>query len=85
MLQAVSKVKAVGVVDRSVSFGWNSGPVYQELLSTLYQLDQRIPAISFIGGLAGADITEHDFARVIETTARALKGDVPSEPIWINE
>jgi pyruvate ferredoxin oxidoreductase alpha subunit/phenylglyoxylate dehydrogenase alpha subunit len=31
--QALSKVNAVGVVDRSVSFGWNCGPVFQELLS----------------------------------------------------
>ena len=83
--QAVSKVKALGVVDRSVSFGWNSGPVYQELLSVLYFLDRRIPSTSFIGGLAGADITIEHFGRVIETTARTLKGEVPSEPIWLNE
>ncbi len=83
--RAVSKVKALGVVDRSVSFGWNSGPVYQELLSVLYFLDRRIPSTSFIGGLAGADITIEHFGRVIETTARTLKGDVPSEPVWLNE
>ena len=83
--QALSKIKAVGVVDRSVSFGWNSGPVYQELLSTLYVLDKRFPAVSFIGGLAGADITIEHFKRVIETTGRALRGEVFSEPIWLNE
>ena len=83
--QALSKIKAVGVVDRSVSFGWNSGPVYQELLSTLYFLDKRFPAVSFIGGLAGADITIEHFKRVIETTGRALRGEVFSEPIWLNE
>lgn len=85
LLQAVSKVKALGVVDRSVSFGWNAGPVYQELLSTLYHLEERIPAVSFIGGLAGADITEDHFQRVIETTEATLKGDVPRQPIWLNE
>lgn len=83
--QALSKINAVGVVDRSVSFGWNSGPVYQELLSTLYFLDKRFPAVSFIGGLAGSDITIEHFKRVIETTGRALGGEVFSEPIWLNE
>jgi len=83
--QAMSKVKAVGVVDRSVSFGWDSGPVYQELLSVQYFLKSRIPAVSFIGGLAGADITVQNFNRVIETTAKALRGEVFSEPIWLNE
>lgn len=85
ILNAVSKIKAVGVVDRAVSFGWNSGPVFQELTSMLYRLPQRIPAVSFIGGLAGADITIDHFRRVIANTARALNGDVPEEPIWINE
>jgi pyruvate ferredoxin oxidoreductase alpha subunit/phenylglyoxylate dehydrogenase alpha subunit len=83
--QALSKVEAVGVVDRSVSFGWNSGPVYQELLSALYFLPKRIPAISFIGGLAGADITVEHFQRIIETTAKALKGEEILGPIWLNE
>jgi pyruvate ferredoxin oxidoreductase alpha subunit/phenylglyoxylate dehydrogenase alpha subunit len=85
MLAAISKVKAIGVVDRSVSFGWNSGPVFQEVLGTLYRLPQRIPAVSFIGGLAGADITIDHFKEVIATTLQALKGNVPDEPVWINE
>ena len=85
MLKAVSKVKAVGVIDRAVSFGWNAGPVYQEMLSTLYHMKERIPAVSFIGGLAGADITETHFARVIETVGRTLKGEIPKGTIWINE
>jgi len=82
---ALAKVKAVGVVDRSVSFGWNAGPLYQETLSALYFLDERIPAVSFIGGLAGADITVEDFKRVIETTKRALKGEMVQGPVWLNE
>lgn len=85
MLKAVSKVKAVGVIDRAVSFGWNAGPVYQEMLSTLYHMKERIPAVSFIGGLAGADITEKHFAQVIETVGRTLKGEIPNKTIWINE
>ncbi len=85
MLQAVSKVKAVGIVDRAVSFGWNAGPVYQEMLSTLYHMENRIPAVSFIGGLAGADITEDHFATVIETTARALNDGITEGPVWLNE
>ena len=85
LLRAVSRVKAVGVVDRSVSFGWNSGPVFQELLGTLYCLPQRIPALSFIGGLAGSDLTIRHFRQIIATTGRALAGEVPEGPIWVNE
>jgi pyruvate ferredoxin oxidoreductase alpha subunit/phenylglyoxylate dehydrogenase alpha subunit len=59
--------------------------MYQELLSTLYLLDERIPAVSFIGGLAGADIRIEHFNHAIETTAKALRGEEFSEPIWLNE
>jgi phenylglyoxylate dehydrogenase alpha subunit len=85
LLDAVSKVGAVGVVDRAVNFGWGCGPVYQEILGVLYHMEKKIPAVSFIGGLAGADITINDFKNVITTTKRALNGDPPKSTIWINE
>jgi pyruvate ferredoxin oxidoreductase alpha subunit/phenylglyoxylate dehydrogenase alpha subunit len=85
MAQALAKVKALGVVDRSVSFGWNCGPVYQDVLGTLALLPQRIPVVSFIGGLAGADLTPEHFARALETTSRALAGALPLAPVWLNE
>ena len=85
MKAALSKVKAIGVVDRAVSFGWNSGPVFQETQGALYQLGRLIPAVSFIGGLAGADLTGDHFGRVIETTSRALQGEAVEGPIWLNE
>lgn len=83
--EALAKVRAVGVVDRSVSFGWNTGPVYQELLSVLYFMDNRIPALSFIGGLAGSDLTIDHFSRVIESTTKAIRGEVFADPVWLNE
>ena len=82
---ALTKVKAIGVVDRSVSFAWNCGPVFQEIQAALYQLKERIPAISFIGGLAGSDITGEHFARVIEATGNQLAGDMTESPVWLNE
>jgi phenylglyoxylate dehydrogenase alpha subunit len=85
MVAALAKVTRVGVVDRSVSFGWNSGPVYAETLGALYHTGKPIPALSFIGGLAGADITAEHFARAIALT-RELKWDGGArEPIWLNE
>lgn len=85
LVSALSKVRAVGVVDRAVSFGWNCGPVYQEILGTLHRLKRPVNAVSFIGGLAGADITPAHFERVIRITGAILEGNVPEEPIWLNE
>ena len=83
---SIAKIKALGVVDRSVNFGWNTGPLYQEVLAAMYLGNRHIPTVSFIGGLAGADITvEKHFRRAIEVTERASKGDVMEETIWLNE
>ena len=83
--KALTGVKALGVVDRSVSFGWNAGPVYQDILTATHFIERRIPVVSFIGGLSGADITVEHFNRVLETTSRVLQGEMPSETIWLNE
>jgi len=85
MAAALAKVDRIGVVDRSVSFGWNCGPVYQETLAALYHTGKSIPAISFIGGLAGADITDEHFARAIALTREAEWGRTPNQPVWLNE
>jgi len=85
LIAALSGIRAIGVVDRSVGFRWNCGPMYQELLGVLYRLGRHVPTASFIGGLAGADITVEHFHRVIERTEALLHGSVAAEPIWINE
>ncbi|CAI09189.1 NADH-dependent phenylglyoxylate dehydrogenase subunit alpha [Aromatoleum aromaticum] len=89
LTRALSKVRALGVVDRSVGFRWNCGPMYQEVLGVLYRLAGQtgtvLPAMSFIGGLAGADITTGHFHRVIDATERLLDGPAPTEPVWLNE
>jgi phenylglyoxylate dehydrogenase alpha subunit len=85
MVRALGNVKAVGVVDRSVSFGWNCGPLFQEMLGALYHAPTKIPAMSFIGGLAGADLTTDHFSRVIERTAAMANGGAPGETVWLNE
>ena len=84
MVKALSKVKIVGVVDRSVSFGWNSGPLHQEVLAALYHARHLIPCPSFIGGLAGSDLTVGHFRRVIAETAKAAWHGPGLEPVWLN-
>ena len=82
---ALAEVKAVGVVDRSVSFGWNCGPLFQDTMTALYCAPRRIPAMSFIGGLAGADLTLGHFERVIRRTADLARDGRPAETVWLNE
>ncbi|AVR88220.1 NADH-dependent phenylglyoxylate dehydrogenase subunit alpha [Thauera aromatica] len=81
---ALRKVRALGVVDRSVAFRWNCGPMFQETLGVLYRLGRHVPAQSFIGGLAGADLTTAIFHRVIDETRALLTRPASDEPVWLN-
>jgi len=83
--EALAGVQALGVVDRSVDFGGGCGPMYRDALAALYRLERRIPSLSFIGGLAGADLTVEHFHRVFERT-RALVGSAQGgDTVWLNE
>jgi len=82
---ALGRMKAVGVVDRSVSFGWNCGPVFQDVTAALGRAAASVPSTSFIGGLAGADLTTDHFARVIERVAELARSRTPGETVWLNE
>ena len=82
---ALERVDAVGVVDRSVSFGFDCGPLFQDTVGALHVVRRHIPAMSFIGGLAGADITHAHFTEVISRTARLASGTPPGATVWLNE
>ena len=85
IVSALDGLKAVGVVDRSVSFGWNCGPLYQDVIGALQFASQRPAAMSFIGGLAGADITTDHFGRAIERVRALAQDGQVGETVWLNE
>ncbi len=60
------------VVDRNVSFGWDSGIVYREVLGA--GIDGSIPSLNFIGGLGGEDITVSMFDYVVDELWAAANG-----------
>ncbi len=85
LIAALGNVHAVGVVDRSVSFAWNCGPLFQDTMAALFAAPRRIAAMSFIGGLAGADITIAHFERAIRRTAQLAREGGTAETVWLNE
>ncbi len=85
LVEALREVDAVGVVDRSVSFGWNCGPLYQDVAGALGHAGIGIPAMSFIGGLAGADLTTTHFGSVIERVAQLARERNSPATVWLNE
>ena len=82
--EALRQVQAFSVVDRSVDFAWNCGPVYREVLTALHGVVPAVPSRSFIGGLAGADLTVEQFASVIDATRQFPAVPPAAGPVWLN-
>ncbi len=69
--KALSGVKVVGVMDRSIAFGAEGGPVWLEARSALYG-DSK-PILNFIYGLGGRDISIEQIGDVFERLLRVAK------------
>lgn len=54
---ALAGKKAFAVIDRSVCFGWSTGPMYMETRAALADARDSYAHFSAIGGLGGADIS----------------------------
>ena len=80
--EALKNAAAYAVVDRSVSFGWNAGPMFVETRAALG--DER-PCFSAIGGLGGADISMAHMAAVIERLDAIKGGSGPHGTLWLND
>lgn len=52
-------VKAIGVLDKNISYGYE-GTVYTDVNSALCKRDKVIPALNFIAGLGGRNISKED-------------------------
>ncbi len=82
LIQAIKGKKAVGVIDRSVCFGWNCGPIYMELRAISPEIG-AMPMMSFIDGLANIDITKPHVERIIDDVYSASQGKSYQEVTWI--
>ncbi len=81
---ALCKLRSFGVVDRSVDFAWNCGPLYREVVTALQGGTRTATSQSFIGGLAGADLTVEHFQRVIETVGQMREVAGPRDTVWLD-
>ena len=84
VIKAVEGKKGFGVLDRNVSFGTNTGILYQEIRAALYSAGRRYPAASFIGGLGGEDLTMEIVALAIDETIETIEaGRIDEMANWL--
>lgn len=77
LAEALSKVKAVAVMDKAESFSACGGPLFAETRSALYDLKDRPKAVNYVYGLGGRDICVEDFAAIYEDLFDMAKSGDP--------
>jgi len=72
---ALSKFKAVAVLDKADSFSDCGGPMYNDIRSACYDLAQRPKLINFIYGLGGRDVHDDNFTFVFDELKKVVAGE----------
>jgi pyruvate ferredoxin oxidoreductase alpha subunit len=80
--QALKGKKAIGVLDRSICFGWNCGPLYMEVMA-LTPRTGVMPMLGFIDGLANMDITKDHIGGMIDDIYNASQGKSYQQVTWL--
>jgi pyruvate ferredoxin oxidoreductase alpha subunit len=83
LAQVLKGKKAIGVLDRSIGFGLNSGPVYMEVRALAPEIG-LVPMLSFIDGLANIDITKPNIEKMIDELYAASSGKPYQKVRWMS-
>jgi pyruvate ferredoxin oxidoreductase alpha subunit len=70
---ALKNMKAIAVMDKSMSFGGFGGPVFHEVRHSLYDLKLQPPVINYIYGLGGRDSSPRELRKIFEELLKIVK------------
>lgn len=73
--KALSKAKAVAVLDKADSLNGQGGALYEDVVSGMYNEQLSIPTINYVYGIGGRDTTVKDIKSVYEDLSK-LNGKV---------
>jgi pyruvate ferredoxin oxidoreductase alpha subunit len=71
---ALSDLKAVGVMDKSMSFGGNGGAMFHEIRHTLYDAKNHPLIVDYIYGLGGRDTNPKEFKKMFNELHQIAHG-----------
>lgn len=73
LVEVLKNVKAVIVMDRAYSYGGLGGPLYSDVVATLYRNGIRIPAKNVVYGLGGRDFKLDEAEAVLRMAAQGAR------------
>lgn len=75
IIQSVKNAKAVGVIDRDISFGYE-GTVFTNVNSALSKANLQLPKLNFVAGLGGRDISKESIREAFYDLREASEGQI---------
>jgi pyruvate ferredoxin oxidoreductase alpha subunit len=87
LVEAMSHLKALAVMDRAISFGAmdNAGPLYLEILAALTAYGVQIPTADYVYGLGGRDTLPGEIEQVLrEALVMAETGEVDRRVTYLS-
>jgi pyruvate ferredoxin oxidoreductase alpha subunit len=67
LIESLSRIPAVGILDKSLSLGAPGGPLYEEVKASLYHLGEKPHIANYIHGLGGRDTSPHHIRGIYES------------------
>ena len=73
IMKALANVKAVAVMDKSMSFGGNGGAVFPEVRHALYDMQTHPYVVNYIYGLGGRDTSPSQMRKIFEDLQKIVQ------------
>ncbi len=84
IIEQLKGITAVGVLDKSLSFGAPGGPLFEEVKAALYNQSERPHIANYIHGLGGRDTSPKSIRGVFENLLEIKeKGEVVEDMIFV--
>ncbi|RLE82233.1 MAG: pyruvate ferredoxin oxidoreductase [Thermoprotei archaeon] len=84
IIKALENVKVAVIMDRAVCYGGVGGPLFMEVVSSIYGTGVNPLVTNVIYGLGGRDLTPSEARKVFELGLDILqKGRVEKKKVWI--
>jgi pyruvate ferredoxin oxidoreductase alpha subunit len=80
MVDALKNVKAVAVVEKASAPGAAGAPIFEDVCTAMYALDQRPKMINYVTGLGGRDTSSAQYTEVFKRLLGIAKGE-PVGPV----
>jgi pyruvate ferredoxin oxidoreductase alpha subunit len=81
IVQALSKVKAAAIMDRSDSFSNQGGQLFTEIRSAMYEISKKPFLTNYIYGLGGREISLEDIRRIFAEQKEVAASGKVKQPI----